>query len=404
MVNKQKEEMITMQETEIINITRNNIKEKTKAAVFYHKNCADGSCSAALIGILKRFERENSTTVYIPTAYGKEKDTVNDFHKMTIDTELSNFDELYVVDFSFEPEIMKDIYEKAGCPELVVYLDHHKSAEQHLSSFKTWLETEYPDTHHIIRYAKESAKKSGATLTESYIRERRVLTELGGPKWGEAYTTACPKWYSGSTSPLLAIAMSDNLNTNISEIVNTCTDYDLWIHANPDTMPIITGLIIDPLKVSDWLDIINDYQNVKDKYLERGYGVLLQQRIYAKNLLNKLSIVHYNDKKLAFLNIPAQWTNIVSDEINKSGLVEGVVTYSIDGYGGKVYISARSGNSENALDCAEFMSKYFDGGGHTHAAGGQSKSIQDFMALIGNINEMSKFQPWLEENEEIARN
>ena len=109
--------------------------------VFYHENCADGSCSAGLHAAMKKARYAEqalsgrgvpTSTIYCPVKYGNETEAANTVKKAISEYGIREISELWILDFHFESELLKDIFRQLGCPNKVVYFDHHKTAKEEL--------------------------------------------------------------------------------------------------------------------------------------------------------------------------------------------------------------------------------------------------------------------------------
>ena len=85
--------------------------------VVYHKRCADGVASAAL---LVKYLRE--TVDLLPGVYQKPPEDMGVFGGRDV----------FFVDFSYDFAVMEEILQRARS---VVYLDHHASAVTRLSAY-----------------------------------------------------------------------------------------------------------------------------------------------------------------------------------------------------------------------------------------------------------------------------
>lgn len=86
------------------------------AIVFYHKDCTDGFAAAFAAWLALK-----DKALYVPCAYGND-----------VGADVRGKD-VYVLDFSFEPQVLEALSRKAASLTL---LDHHASAEQKLKGFK----------------------------------------------------------------------------------------------------------------------------------------------------------------------------------------------------------------------------------------------------------------------------
>lgn len=112
------------------------------ATVLYHANCWDGFCAAWLAR-----KTLPVLTQFIPVQYGQPFPSIcraND-----------DDGQLYILDFSYKPEVLSPIIQ-AGHFKHVVIIDHHKSAQDYSVSM--------PDVEVVF-----DVRKSGARLTAEYF-------------------------------------------------------------------------------------------------------------------------------------------------------------------------------------------------------------------------------------------
>ncbi len=211
-------------------------KAKTEL-VFYHGNCADGSCSAGLHAAMKKARYAEqalsgcgvpTSTIYCPVKYGGETEAANIVKEAISEHGIREISELWILDFHFEFELLKDIFRQLGCPNKVVYFDHYKTAKEDLEKFRKWIVLNYYLTHIDAGFGGSS--EAGAGMTYDYIVNRLN---------------------HGSEESAFA-AGNDSGYKHIKELVDTCVDYDLWTYNNPDTMGIVTGIMAAPRSVSEW--------------------------------------------------------------------------------------------------------------------------------------------------------
>ena len=350
-------------------------KSKTEL-VFYHKNCADGSCSAGLHAAMKRARYAKQAlagycvpvnTIYSPVKYGSETEAVNAVQETISEYGIREISELWILDFHFEFELLKDIFRQLGCPNKVVYFDHHKTAKEDLEKFRKWIVLNYYLTH--IDAGFGDCAEAGAGMTYDYIVNRLNY---------------------GSEEAAFAIGGSRGYR-HTKELVDTCVDYDLWTHNDPDTMGIVTGIMAAPRSVSEWADMLLNYYAVRDGFLNRGLGIIDQQKYTAQQLAEngQFPEFEYGGCRIAILNIPHQWVNIVSHELLERSDCDAVLSYSVTGINEHVNVSMRAGKDQK-LDCGQFMQQWFNGGGHAAAAGGRCAGVAAYFGQIENIKDLAR--------------
>lgn len=105
-----------------------------------HHNDLDGCCSAHLV--YKHLHCDKDIT-FIEVDYGRRVPEVN------------NGDDIWIVDFSFTPEIMEKWQDVASS---VTWIDHHKSAVDKFATF-----------HKLISGVRKDGDKSACALTHAYL-------------------------------------------------------------------------------------------------------------------------------------------------------------------------------------------------------------------------------------------
>ena len=323
-----------------------------------HHNDADGYCSAGLISLLNR-RLNRDMPLYYYAKYGIEPQIIDELDKLMKESETEKVDTIYILDFSFQADILAQIAEKLR-PAKIVYLDHHATAVNEMAK---WSDTKriYADgfwTAHIKRIGGEPVecftannnKECGASLTLKHVRYR--CHEL-------------------------------RQNHNIEYVVSLCKDYDLWIQKYKNSMPFVTGISADMPHPEVWRKVLTSAK-LWQKYAAMGTGILKQQIALAKQILRNpenMEIKTINGCKVLVLNLNPQWVNLVSHTIVENSDIDAVISYSINGLK-NVAVSIRSAERCD-MHCGEFMKKYFAGGGHKHAAGGRSASFNEFCKTLG---------------------
>lgn len=107
--------------------------------VYYHRNCNDGLAAAAVC-----YRKFNASAEYRPINYGE-----------VVDLDLVKNKQVFIVDFSLEPEEMNRV---AAVAELVVCIDHHDTAVRRYN--------DYDCPGNVELYFDTS--RSGAYLTWEY--------------------------------------------------------------------------------------------------------------------------------------------------------------------------------------------------------------------------------------------
>jgi len=117
-----------------------------KIVCIYHKNCTDGTTSAAVL--IKKFP----DCKLFPLGHNYKEEEINQLLELT-----DNNTVVYVVDFSLKPKDLEKLLKKA---KKVINIDHHIGVKEILEKFAQ----EYPNFEFIF-----DNNSSGASLTWKYF-------------------------------------------------------------------------------------------------------------------------------------------------------------------------------------------------------------------------------------------
>jgi uncharacterized protein len=264
--------------------------------IIYHSGCADGFCAAWLLW------RQFPDAEFVPANYG---DTPPDVTGKTC----------YVVDFSYPRDVLEEMNGKS---EMLVVLDHHKTAQAALDG---------------LPYCRFDMKKSGARLTWEYIQtsiKQDRVTQCGEqPPWLVAYTEDRDLW---------------KWELDQSREVNACLrsygfDFEVWNKLHD-------GYVFD--------------------LAMQGAAILRDQALTVKAKAEQAHMVTVAGVDHSRWKV-ANATTLISEtagELAKETMV-GCCWFEM-GDGSRVY-SLRTCTESN-VDCSA-MAKHFGGGGHPGAAG-----------------------------------
>lgn len=192
---------------------------------------------------------------------------------------------------------------------------------------------------------------------------------------------------------IIGSGFQDKINDEVAQCLYAGVMTDTGSFRFPSTSSGVHLMIADLLKRGLKHSVIHEalYDNFSENRL----------RFIGNTLLNRLQIFYeYNT---ALISITQQ--DLIKYDI-KTGDTEGLVNYplSIEGIKLAAIIIDRgeerkcSFRSKGSFDVNTFARKYFDGGGHYNAAGGQSKEpleavVSKFIKSIAeNKNELSTYQ------------
>ncbi len=117
-----------------------------KIVCIYHKNCTDGTTSAAVL--LKKF----SDCKLFPLGHNYKEEDINQILEETHENTI-----VYIVDFSLKPDDLEKLLKKA---KKVVNIDHHIGVKETLEQFAK----KYPNFEFVF-----DNNSSGASLTWKYF-------------------------------------------------------------------------------------------------------------------------------------------------------------------------------------------------------------------------------------------
>lgn len=286
-----------------------------KYLVIYHAKCTDGFGAA-----LAAYLRFGDKAEYFPCAYGQVK-SLADIGKLP---ELEDRD-VYVMDFSFPPEVMSAIIDKA---RYVVWLDHHQSAiedwcgKDYLTERRQLYvdETEY--THIVL-----DNRKSGAVLSWEYFHPDSPLPPL----------------------------------------FSYIQDRDLWAWKLPRTRDVMAAIRTYPENFEVWEHFLSDRS--LDTLLREGVAINRLVDDQLQEISAQAIKVNTGMAMAVVCNAPGS----LASELGNTLLEQHpdcllAVTWYMSSEPGKLGVSFRS--RKNGFNCADFA-RHYGGGGHQGAAGCQ---------------------------------
>lgn len=285
----------------------------------FHHNDLDGRCAACWV--LCGTSSEEEYIDLIEMDYNKEF-PIEDVHEN---------EEVYIVDFSIEPEMMARLLEKT---DKVVWIDHHKSAIE-----------KYADFPYAIKGIRRNGV-AGCMLTYCYFHH---MTHYGN---GEV------------------IEFDELMTEEAPMFTKLIADQDVWTFEYENTREFVLGLsVYDTTPTSDlWLDLLKDEaddRELVDEIVENGRLLM----IYRDNLAERICHVtgfeaYFTDNKFTYGCYAINASNINSDwfkSINQDEY-DILVSYYWDGTRYNYFLYSTK------LDVSE-IAMQFGGGGHKDAAG-----------------------------------
>jgi oligoribonuclease NrnB/cAMP/cGMP phosphodiesterase (DHH superfamily) len=173
---------------------------------------------------------------------------------------------VYILDFSFTPEIMRRVDEQAA--KLVV-LDHHKSAADKFIGFDC--------RHGVIHF---DMYKSGSRLA-----------------W-EFFLPAEP----------------------IPDLVRFVEDRDIWVWQYPQSAGFLAALDMEPFEFHRWRDMASFKNDELSVFVERGKAMDEKFSKLAVDIAEGAQALHFNGVQGLMVNAPAVFHSLVGDLLsNQSG-------------------------------------------------------------------------------------
>jgi len=216
---------------------------------------------------------------------------------------------VYILDFSFSPEIMRSIEERAA---KLVMLDHHKSAADKLTGFSCRCG--------IVHF---DMKKSGARLAWEFFQPGQALPDL----------------------------------------VRLVEDRDIWVWQYPESAGFLAALDMEPFEFARWREIAAFDAVQLSTYIERGRAMDEKFSKLASGIAEGAQPIIFNGVRGLMVNAPGVFHSLVGDILCKqSGTF--ALMWSAD-KSGLIKLGLRSERGFNCIPLAESMG----GGGHAQACG-----------------------------------
>ena len=272
-------------------------KNDPQPLVIYHgRNCPDGFASALAAWLFYEGRAE-----FLGLDHGDIK-SVNDLPALAHRA-------VYILDFSFSPDLLRSIEERAA---KLVMLDHHKSAAQKLTGFCC--------RHGVVHF---DMHKSGARLAWEFFQPDQPLPDL----------------------------------------VRLVEDRDIWVWQYPESAGFLAALDMEPLEFERWREIASFDAVQLSSYVERGRAMDEKFSKLAADLAEGAQAITFNGLNGLMVNAPGVFHSLIGDILSKqSGTF--ALMWSTD-KSGVVKAGLRSQRSFNCIPLAESMG----GGGHAQACG-----------------------------------
>lgn len=233
---------------------------------------------------------------------------------------------VYILDFSFTPEIMQAIDEQAS---QLVMLDHHKSAADKLSGFKCRCGGVHFDL-----------TQSGAMLAWKFFQADKPVPDL----------------------------------------IRFIEDRDLWNWTFPESAPFLSALDLEPNEFPRWAEIAAFGQDQVAEFCQRGNAMNEKFLSLCKDIAGGATPVVFNGQSGLMVNCPGAFTsevgNLLAEQCGTFALLWSVSKDTV------VKIGLRAVPTFNAIPLAESMG----GGGHPQACGFRMEAARLSELLSGTFN------------------
>ena len=272
-------------------------KEDPRPLILYHgSNCPDGFAAALAAWLFFEGQAE-----FLGLDHGDIK-TVEDLPALAGRA-------VYILDFSFSPEIMHGIEERAA---KLVMLDHHKSAADKLDGFVCRCGVVFFDM-----------KKSGSRLAWEFFQPGQAVPDL----------------------------------------VRFVEDRDIWVWQYPESAGFLAALDMESFEFARWQKIVSFNAVQLANYIERGKAMDEKFTKLATGIAEGAQSLVFNGQNGLMVNAPGVFHSLVGDILcKKSGTF--ALLWSAD-KSGQIKVGLRS---EKGFDCIP-LADSMGGGGHAQACG-----------------------------------
>ncbi len=216
---------------------------------------------------------------------------------------------VYILDFSFDADILRGIEERAA---KLVMLDHHKSAAEKLTGFACRCGVVHFDM-----------SKSGARLAWEFFQPDRVVPDL----------------------------------------VRFVEDRDIWVWQYPESPAFLAALDMEPMDLPRWAEIAAFTPSQVTEFMARGQAMDEKFNKLANDIAEGAQPISFNGQQGMMVNAPGVFHSWVGDTLAKQSGTFALMWTA--GNGGVVKVGLRSRNDYDCIPLAESMK----GGGHAQACG-----------------------------------
>ncbi|QJC57383.1 hypothetical protein HC248_02708 [Polaromonas vacuolata] len=216
---------------------------------------------------------------------------------------------VYILDFSFSPEIMRGIEERAA---KLVMLDHHKSAAEKLSGFSCRCGVVHFDMN-----------KSGARLAWEFFQPTKPVPSL----------------------------------------VRFVEDRDIWVWQYPESAGFLAALDMEALDFSRWAEIAAFSPAQLSDFMARGQAMDEKFSKLAADIAEGAQPITFNGQHGLMVNAPGVFHSLIGNLLSEKSNTFALMWNA--GKDGVVKVGLRSQRNFDCIALAESMG----GGGHAQACG-----------------------------------
>jgi hypothetical protein len=264
--------------------------------VLYHGRCADGFGAA-----LAAWRYHAGAAEFRPLSHG-EISQLSDLPALAGRT-------VYILDFSFEADLLADI---AAAAARVVLLDHHKSAAARLSGFQC--------DGGLVHF---DMNKSGARLAWEYFFPEQPLPDL----------------------------------------LRYVEDRDLWNWHYPQSAGFLAALDLEPMDFERWDRIAGFNPQQSANFIARGQAMDEKFRALAADVATGARPLVFNGQAGLMVNAPGAFHSLVGDMLSRQ-CGSYALLWAV-GQDGRIKVGLRA---QRGYDCSG-LAESMGGGGHAQACG-----------------------------------
>lgn len=293
---------------------------KREAVCIYHADCLDGLVAAWVVDKMFKESDTTGSIEFIPAKYGDKPPAINEGESV------------YIVDFSYDPEVIVDICRQAG---RVVLIDHHEKA---ITKFEDYFSTSYLPKN---------------------LRTFFRLNQSGADIAWEVFFPNHP------TIPLIKAA----------------DDYDRWNFKYSYTRPVMAYLASLPQTIAS----VEEASSGDKTQFNIGTALCAKEDEMVAWHVQQTQTLIVNGVSVAIVNAPHYIANWLAHSLNATYPI--AVVYSDSGNERRYSFRAPKGTSYNMADLAELLG----GSGHATAAGATVSMTDVVVSADQLLNTLHKY-------------